>query len=128
MKNLKKIKGDASFREFFRKKNKNFSSIIVFAVKEKSQNLKDNQIILESSKIINTTSKDERGQPKTFRTNVMVKLIILENGIKLKEKIFSENFSYQNRDNKYDLFSYQDDVQNNLVNKIIDNLTIFINL
>ena len=39
MKNLKKIKGDASFREFFRKKNKNFSSIIVFAVKEKSQNL-----------------------------------------------------------------------------------------
>ena len=98
------------------------------SIKEKSQNLKDNQIILESSKIINTTSKDERGQPKTFRTNVMVKLIILENGIKLKEKIFSENFSYQNRDNKYDLFSYQDDVQNNLVNKIIDNLTIFINL
>tara|TARA_Y100001958_G_scaffold138335_1_gene111482 strand:+ start:373 stop:813 length:441 start_codon:yes stop_codon:yes gene_type:complete len=98
------------------------------SIKEKPQNLKDNQIILESSKIINTTSKDERGQPKTFRTNVMVKLIILENGIKLKEKIFSENFSYQNRDNKYDLFSYQDDVQNNLVNKIIDNLTIFINL
>ena len=98
------------------------------SIKEKPQNLKDNQIILESSKIINTTSKDERGQPKTFRTNVMVKLIILENGIKLKEKIFSENFSYQNRDNKYDLFSYQDDVQNNLINKIIDNLTIFINL
>ena len=98
------------------------------SIKEKSQNLKDNQIILESSKIINTTSKDERGQPKTFRTNVMVKLIILENGIKLKEKIFSENFSYQNRDNKYDLFSYQDEIQNNLVNKIIDNLTIFINL
>ena len=98
------------------------------SIKEKPQNLKDNQIILESSKIINTTSKDERGQPKTFRTNVMVKLIILENGIKLKEKIFSENFSYQNRDNKYDLFSYQDEIQNNLVNKIIDNLTIFINL
>ena len=39
MKNLKKIKGDASFRKFFRKKNKNFSSIIVFANKEKYKNL-----------------------------------------------------------------------------------------
>ena len=39
MKNLKNIKGDASFRNFFRKKNKNNSSIIVFAKKEKFQNL-----------------------------------------------------------------------------------------
>ena len=39
MKNLKKIKGDASFRNFFRKKNKNNSSIIVVAKKEKFQNL-----------------------------------------------------------------------------------------
>ena len=39
MKNLKKIKGDASFRNFFRKKSKNYSSIIVFAKKEKFKNL-----------------------------------------------------------------------------------------
>ena len=39
MKNLKKIKGDASFRKFFRKKNKNFDSIIVFSKKEKFKNL-----------------------------------------------------------------------------------------
>ena len=39
MKNLKKIKGDASFRKFFRKKNKDNSSIIVYAKKEKFKNL-----------------------------------------------------------------------------------------
>ena len=39
MKNLKKIEGDASYREFFRKKNKNFYSIIVFSKKEKFKNL-----------------------------------------------------------------------------------------
>jgi len=39
MKNLKKIKGDASFRQFFRKKNKDLSSIIVFAKKDKLKNL-----------------------------------------------------------------------------------------
>ena len=39
MKNLKKLKGDASYRKFFRKKNKNYSSIVVFAKKEKFKNL-----------------------------------------------------------------------------------------
>ena len=39
MKNLTRIKGDASFRNFFRKKNKTHTSIIVFAKKEKYKNL-----------------------------------------------------------------------------------------
>ena len=39
MKNLSKIKGDASFRNFFRKKNNHLTSIIVFAKKEKFKNL-----------------------------------------------------------------------------------------
>ena len=39
MKNLKKIKGDASFRQFFRKKDKYFSSILVFSKREKFKNL-----------------------------------------------------------------------------------------
>ena len=39
MKNLKKINGDASFRKFYRKKVKNFSSILVFSKREKYKNL-----------------------------------------------------------------------------------------
>ena len=39
MKNLKKIKGDASFRKFFRRRKNHYSSIIVFANKEKFKNL-----------------------------------------------------------------------------------------
>ena len=36
---LKKIKGDASFREFYRVKKNNKTSIIVFARKERFKNL-----------------------------------------------------------------------------------------
>ena len=39
MKNFKKIKGDASLRKFFRKKNKSNSSIVVISNKEKLKNL-----------------------------------------------------------------------------------------
>ena len=34
---LKKIKGDASFRSFYRKKNNKENSIIVYATKKKKQ-------------------------------------------------------------------------------------------
>ena len=36
---LKKIKGDASFRSFYRKINNKKNSIIVYATKEKEKNL-----------------------------------------------------------------------------------------
>ena len=39
MKNLKKIKGDASFRKIFRKKKNDSTSVVVFAKKEKFKNL-----------------------------------------------------------------------------------------
>ena len=38
-KNIKSIKGDASFRKFYRKKNKHKTSIIVYANKQKEKNL-----------------------------------------------------------------------------------------
>ena len=38
-KNARKIKGDASARNFYRKKNKKFSSILIYAKKEKIKNL-----------------------------------------------------------------------------------------
>ena len=63
MKNLKKIKGDASFREFYRKKKKNINSIIVLAKKEKFKNL----IIYEAiNRILN---KNKILAPKLFKEN-----------------------------------------------------------
>ena len=56
MKNLKKIKGDASFRKFYRKKRKNSNSIIVLAKKEKIKNL----IIYEAiNRILNKNNQNE---------------------------------------------------------------------
>ena len=63
MKNLKRIKGDASFRKFYRKKSKNTKSIIVQAKKEKFKNL----IIYEAiNRILN---KNKILAPKLFKEN-----------------------------------------------------------
>lgn len=98
------------------------------SVKENSESNINNEIILETSKNIDTTSKDSMGRAKTFRTNLSIKLTIISDGKIIKERLFSENFSYQNRDNKYDLFAYQDTVEDNLINKIMDNLNIFLKM
>ena len=49
--NLKKISGDASFREFYRVKKNNKTSIIVFAKKEQYKNL---IVYLVVNKILNS--------------------------------------------------------------------------
>jgi N-acetylmuramate 1-kinase len=63
LKNIKKIKGDASIRKFYRKKNKNFNSIIVYAKKEKIKNL----LIYDAiNKILN---KNKILAPKLYNEN-----------------------------------------------------------
>ena len=98
------------------------------SIKKNPNDRKNRKIILESSKNVDITSKNEKGQPKTFRTSVNIKLSILEENKLIKERLFTESFSYKNMDNKYDLFTYQDDIENNLVNKILDNINIFLKL
>ena len=63
MKKILKIKGDASFRKFYRKKNNNYTSILVFAKKEKFKNLLVYDAI---NKIFN---KNKILAPKLYKEN-----------------------------------------------------------
>ena len=63
MKKTLKIKSDASFRKFFRKKNNNYTSVIVFAKKEKFKNLLVYDAI---NKILN---KNKILAPKLYKEN-----------------------------------------------------------
>ena len=72
LKNLKPIKGDASFRSFYRKKTKNLSSIIVYAKKDKKSNLliydSINKILLKNNIIA----------PKLINENYLKNLIEIQ--------------------------------------------------
>ena len=90
---LTKIKGDASFRKFFRKKNKNFSSILIFAKKEKNKNL----VIYDAiNRILN---KNKILAPKLYKENYTKNLIEIQDfGDETIFNIFKKNnidkFSY----------------------------------
>ena len=98
------------------------------SIKEDKNDEKLNDLLLTSSENIIETSKDSKGRVTTFKTTVKIKLIILNENQTIAERLFDESFSYNNKNNKFDLANYQDEVKNNLVDKIIEQLNIYFSI
>ena len=49
------------------------------------------------------------------------------NGI-FSEKNFTKEFSYKNKVNKFDLSQYEIEIEKNLINKIMEELILYINI
>jgi len=56
---------------------------------------------------------------------VKLKIILIDNKNNSSEKIFYEEFSYKNKDNKFDLSEYEIKLENDLIDKIIEDLNIY---
>ena len=79
-------------------------------------------LIINSSIIKTITSKNKKGNPEIFYTNIQINVDIIEND-KIKNKtIFEEGFEYKNKSNKYALNKYEKNIQKNLTDKISKDL------
>ena len=87
-----------------------------------------NNLLIKSSYEIQETSKNSKGQIESFRSQIIVNLIINNKKETILSKNFLKDFSYANKENKFELVQYQNEVKNNLINKIIDDIILFINL
>ena len=126
----KKNINEFSFKEIEYRGDKNINRNIISStfIKKDTQNYLYEKIILENNKKIIETSKDSKGVPESYRMTIDLKIIIIDKEKIIKEKEFSEDFSYKNLDNKFDLSEYEVDVQNNLIKKITEELIIYLNL
>ena len=114
--------------ELFGDKEINRRILSFISIKEDKSEEKLNQLVLRSNEDIIETSKDSKGRVATLKTIVEIKLVILNGNQIIKEKIFNENFSYNNKNNKFDLTKYQNEVKDNLVDKIIEQMSIYLSL
>ena len=73
-----------------------------------------------------TASKDKQGNPKTFNINVTTNVIFIDNENIEKNKSFAENINYNNDENKFSLKQYENSLIENLTDKIVDNLLIYL--
>jgi len=85
------------------------------------------KLTINSSKNIQETSKNSRGQVETYRSNFNVEVSIIRDNKIIKKQNFNENFSYDNKTSKFELIQYQTEVENIILNKIINDLVLFLN-
>ena len=112
-----KISGDVTLGK------KILSRLPVEIIKDESLN----KLILDSNKNIIETSKNSQGHIASYRTTVIVKLSLLDNKNNLiKERTISKDFLYNTIENKFKLKEYQIEVENNLINKIIEDINIYL--
>ena len=104
--------------------------VLNIKIKEKlniyTQSTKEKVFTLEvtskSKKV--TTAKDSAGDPTDFQNVIQVSVITFIND-KLKDNfLISENFSYKNNSNKFDLESYEREIKNNLAELAAEKLII----
>ena len=76
------------------------------------------EIAIKANRRIEATSKDEKGDPKTFNLSVSVEILVKENNKNFNKK-FNKNFSYKNNYNAFGLKNYENSISNDLIDNII---------
>ena len=70
--------------------------------------------------------RDSKGNPKTYRINLISNISIKDFDGNVKNKSFSKSVDYNNRSNKSDLKKYENETSKNLAEKIADELIIYL--
>ena len=83
------------------------------------------KVSLESKKEIKVTSKNSKGQALSYRTIIKVKILILNNNENiLDQKSVQKNFSYNADENKFKFKEYQEEIEENLIDGIVEDIII----
>jgi hypothetical protein len=106
----------------------NKTIINALAIKEKSTLNSNKELFLQTDLRIEKTSKNSKGQITSYRSTVTVNLAIKEDNQTIKDKKFIQSFTYNNLDNKFDLTEYQNEIKKDIINKIIEEIIIYMNL
>ena len=128
------------YKSIYSSKNLNFN-ILEFEVVDKtkiSRKIKNNlnsykknnsnnfySIKINSKKNINIISKDSEGDPSNFEMTIISEITILNDEEIVQNKVFSESFNYKNSSNKFDLKQYEKNIEDNLTNKILENIIAY---
>ena len=72
------------------------------------------------------SSKDSKGNPKTFKINVTSKIKVKNSNGEIYETMFSKSINYDNKSNKFDLKKYEAETIKNFGNKISEEIIIYL--
>ena len=96
----------------------------------KEDKLKDtlNNLLINSSFEVIETSKNSKGQVESYKSKIVLSLIISNKKEIITKKDFIKEFFYNVKDNKFELVRYQNEIKDNLINKIIEDINLFLSI
>ena len=118
------------FSKIYLEGNKEINKKIIDSVliKENKSDKNLNELLLKSSLTTIETSKDQKGKVLTYRSIVNIDLTIKKNEKIIKNKFFTKDVSYNNKENKFELVEYQNQLIINLINRSIEEIVLYLNL
>ena len=93
---------------------------------KKSDGEKSFSIIINNTFNKEISSKDSKGNPKTFKINVISKIKVKNSSGEINKTIFSKSINYDNKSNKFDLQKYENEIIENFGNKISEDIIIYL--
>ena len=96
----------------------------------KENNLKDSldNLLINSSFQVIETSKNSKGQVESYKSRIVLNLVISNKKETTTNKSFVKEFSYNVKNNKFELVRYQNEIKDNLINKIIEDIILFLSI
>tara|TARA_Y100001980_G_C14379818_1_gene182185 strand:+ start:129 stop:590 length:462 start_codon:yes stop_codon:yes gene_type:complete len=108
---------------------KNANKILISKLKIYKNNPDANKsfnILINSKSSKTTISKDKKGNPTQFSMALDIDIKITDNFNNEIKKTFSENSTYDNSENKFDLRKYEDNLIENMSEKIFSEIIILL--
>ncbi len=102
--------------------------INILSIKENTEIDNKNDLYISSFYETEEVSKNSKGQIEIYKSSINVNLKIKDNNNKIiQNRNFAKEFTYNNKQNKFDLAQYQKSNKDDLINKIISDIIIFLN-
>jgi hypothetical protein len=93
---------------------------------KKDNSEKNYDLKIKTVKNINIASKNNKGNSQIFSMIISIEIEVEENNKLIGRNNFSENFSYKNTSNKFELKKYEKNVQKDLTEKLVKNLVTYL--
>ena len=98
------------------------------SIQENNEAKNKKELFISSSSEIQETSKNSKGQVESFRIIITVNLKIINKiNQDTQDKNFIKEFTYNNKQNKFELIEYQNSIKDDLIDKIINEIIIYLN-
>ena len=124
---LNKNLNDTEFYKITLEGDADVNRKIIGSLSFKENELNDtlNSLLIKNSYKIIETSKNSKGQIESYKSQIILNLTIKDGKKVISSKNFLKEFSYNAKDNKFELVRYQNEIKDNLIFKIIEDITLY---